>query len=105
METSAKTFWNSDRPISPVSVCEEAPGTSISRPGTAGPSWRMPTGPLPPFAAEPGIPPGPLRFPAEFPRNLKTGSRRFKISFAQRFWVRFHRSGTNGNLNKNDSNF
>ena len=29
METSAKTFWNSDKPISPVSACEDRPWTCI----------------------------------------------------------------------------
>ena len=37
--------------------------------------------------------------------ELKTSNRRFKMGFARRFWMRSHRFGTNGNLNKNDLNF
>ena len=37
--------------------------------------------------------------------GLKTSSRRAKMGLAQRFWMRSHRFGTNGNLNKNDLNF
>ena len=37
--------------------------------------------------------------------GLKTSSRRAKMGLAQRFWMRSHRFGTNGNLNKNNLNF
>ena len=42
METSAKTIRNSDKPISPVSSCEDPPRTSISQRHSAGTQeWRQ----------------------------------------------------------------
>ena len=56
METSAKTFRISDRPISPVGACGDPPGTSISPPWS--PVGRCPPGPFPHFSATRSAPPG-----------------------------------------------
>ena len=48
---------------------------------------------------------GSPRFPAEFPRKLRMGIRRCKMGLARRFWMQFHRFGTNANFCKNVSEF